>query len=47
MRRDLDWTSTLTRIAKQGALTYNDLKRLPIDEFFLVYTDYVNSIRDA
>ena len=36
MNRDLFWTGLLTRIAKQGAISYNELKYLPIDEFFML-----------
>jgi len=40
MSRDLFWTGTMTRIAKQGAISYNELKRMNIDEFFLILKDY-------
>lgn len=47
MNRDLFWTGMLTRLAREGAISYNELKRLPIDEFFLVYSEYENRLRDA
>jgi len=47
MKRDLFWTSLLTRIAKQGAITYMDLKYLPVDEFFLLVMEYEKSIENG
>lgn len=47
MKRDLFWTSLLTRIAKQGAITYMDLKHLQVDEFFLLVMEYEKSLNDG
>ena len=47
MKRDLFWTGLLTRIAKQGAISYTDLKLLPIDEFFLLVMEYEKSMNDG
>ena len=47
MKRDLFWTGLLNRIAKQGAITYMDLKHLPVDEFFLLVMEYEKSINDG
>jgi len=47
MKRDLFWTGLLTRIAKQGAISYTELKGLPIEEFFLLVMDYEKSISDG
>jgi len=43
MKRDLFWTSLLTGIAKQGAVSYMELKKLPVDEFFLLVMEYEKS----
>lgn len=40
MKRDLFWTGLLTRIAQRGAVSYMELKHLPIDEFFLLVMEY-------
>ena len=47
MKRDLFWAGLLTRIAKQGAISYMDLKRLPVDEFFLLVMEYEKSVEDG
>ena len=47
MKRDLFWAGLLTRIAKQGAISYNELKKLPIDEFFILVMDYENTMSDG
>jgi len=47
MKRDLFWTNILTKIARQGAISYNELKRLDISEFFLLVMDYEKSLKDA
>jgi len=47
MKRDLFWTGLLTRIAKQGAVSYIELKHLPIGEFFLLVMEYEKSISDG
>ena len=40
MKRDLFWTSLITRIAEKGAVSYNDLKHMDIEEFFLIVLNY-------
>jgi hypothetical protein len=45
MSRDLFWTGTMTRIAKQGAVSYEELKRMNVDEFFLILKDYENNAK--
>lgn len=47
MKRDLFWTGLLTRIAKQGAITYMELKKLPVDEFFLLVMEYEKTLNDG
>jgi len=47
MKRDLFWTGLLTRIAQQGAISYTDLKKLPVDEFFLLVMEYEKSMEDG
>jgi len=47
MKRDLFWTGLLTRIAKQGAITYVDLKLLSVDEFFLIVMEYEKSLENG
>ena len=47
MKRDLFWTGLLTRIAKQGAISYMDLKKLPVDEFFLLVMEYEKSVENG
>ena len=47
MKRDLFWAGLLTRIAKQGAISYMDLKRLPVDEFFLLVMEYEKTMSDG
>jgi hypothetical protein len=47
MKRDLFWTGLLTRVARQGAISYVDLKKLPIDEFLLLYMEYEKSMSDG
>ena len=47
MKRDLFWAGLLTRIAKQGAISYMDLKKLPVDEFFLLVMEYEKSMEDG
>ena len=47
MKRDLFWAGLLTRIAKQGAISYMDLKGLPVDEFFLLVMEYEKSMEDG
>ena len=47
MKRDLFWTGLLTRIAKQGAVSYMELKHLPIDEFFLLVMEYEKTMSDG
>lgn len=44
MERDLFWTNLLRRIAKQGSESYNDLKYMDIEEFFLIVIDYERTI---
>lgn len=44
MERDLFWTNLIRRIARQGSESYNDLKRMNIEEFFLVVMDYERTI---
>lgn len=40
MNRDLFWTGMMTRIARTGAVPYNELKKLEVEEFFLIVKDY-------
>ena len=47
MKRDLFWAGLLTRIAKQGAIGYMDLKKLPVDEFFLLVMEYEKSVENG
>ncbi len=47
MKRDLFWTGLLTRIAKQGAVSYMELKQLPVDEFFLLVMEYEKSMENG
>ena len=47
MKRDLFWAGLLTRIAKQGAINYMDLKKLPVDEFFLLVMEYEKSVENG
>jgi hypothetical protein len=47
MNRDLFWTSLMTKIASQGAISYNELKRLDIEEFFLLVMDYEKTINSG
>jgi len=47
MKRDLFWTSLLTRIARQGAVSYMELKRLPIEEFFILVMEYEKTMKDG
>ena len=47
MKRDLFWAGLLTRIAKQGAVSYVELKGLPIDEFFILVMEYEKSMQNG
>jgi len=47
MKQDMFWTGLLTRMAKQGAITYTELKRLPVEEFFLLVMEYEKSMSDG
>lgn len=47
MKRDLFWSGLLTRIARQGAISYIELKGLPVDEFFILYMDYEKMLSDG
>ena len=47
MKRDLFWTGLLTRIAQRGAISYTELKKLPVDEFFLLVMEYEKSMEDG
>jgi len=47
MNRDLFWTSLLTGIAKQGAVSYMELKQLPVDEFFLLVMEYEKTVQNG
>jgi len=47
MKRDMFWTGLLTRIAKQGAVSYIELKQLPVDEFFLLVMEYEKTVQDG
>ena len=47
MKRDLFWAGLLTNIAKQGAISYMDLKKLPVDEFFLLVMQYEKTMSDG
>lgn len=47
MKRDLFWADLLTSIAKQGAVTYMELKHLPIDEFFLLVMQHEKTMSDG
>jgi len=47
MKRDLFWSGLLTRIAQRGALSYIELKGLPIEEFFLLVMEYEKSNEDG
>jgi len=47
MKRDLFWAGLLTNIARQGAITYMDLKYLPIEEFFLIVMQYEKMADDG
>ena len=47
MKRDLFWTGLLTRIAQRGAVSYMELKWLPIEEFFLLVMEYEKTIEDG
>ena len=47
MKRDLFWAGLLTRIARQGAVSYVELKGLPIDEFFILVMEYEKTMNDG
>jgi len=47
MKRDLFWTGLLTRIAQRGAVSYMELKGIPIEEFFLLVMEYEKTISDG
>jgi len=47
MSRDLFWTGLMNRIAQQGAISYLELKGLPIDEFFILVMDYEKTLSDG
>lgn len=47
MKRDLFWAGLLTRMAKQGAISYLELKGLPIDEFFILVMEFEKSVSDG
>ena len=47
MKRDLFWAGLLTRIAQRGAISYMDLKGLPIGEFFLLVMEYEKTLEDG
>lgn len=47
MKRDLFWTGLLTRIAKQGAISYMELKKVPIEEFFILVMEYEKTMKDG
>lgn len=47
MKRDMFWTGLLTRIAQRGAVSYMELKHLPVEEFFLLVMEYEKSMSDG
>ena len=47
MKRDLFWAGLLTRIAQRGAVSYKELKELPIGEFFLLVMEYEKTMSDG
>jgi len=47
MKRDLFWAGLLTRIATPGAVSYIELKGLPIDEFFILVMEYEKSMQNG
>ena len=40
MKRDLFWADIITRVAQNSAMTYTEAKKLDIDEFFVIVTNY-------
>lgn len=47
MKRDLFWAGLLTRIARQGAISYNELKLLDVSEFFILVMEYEKTVKDG
>lgn len=41
------WTGLLTRIAQRGAVSYMELKELPVEEFFLLVMEYEKTVSDG
>ena len=40
MKRDLFWADIITRVAQNSAITYTEAKKLEVDEFFVLVTNY-------
>lgn len=43
---DLFWVDLLTKIAKDGAMSYMDLKALDVREFFIIVVNYEKSLNE-
>ena len=41
------WSGLMTRIARQGAISYMELKTIPIEEFFILVMEYEKTMKDG